>query len=207
MILDLLEKRFSVRKFQEKPVPAGVLEEILEAGRLAPSGGNEQPWRFGVICDRALIAEIAEIAYRQTWIASAPLLIVLCTTPVEDARGGRDIQKQRYPEYADEIAEMDQDLYWAINQEEHQSKIAGTQMALVALEHGMGSCWVSRFRVKALAERLRLPSPILPAEILVLGYPRRQRAQATKKARDEVVFYDTFGPRKVSQNQLVEDAR
>jgi len=193
VILDLLRERFSVRQFEDKPVPNEVLEEILEAGRLAPSGGNEQPWRFGVIRDRALIAEVAEIAYHQTWIASAPLLIVLCTTPVEDARGGRDIQRQRYPEYADQIAGMDQDLYWAINQEEHQTKIAGTQIALVALEHGVGFCWVSRFRVKELAERLRLPPPILPAEILVLGYPKRPRAQAPKKPREEVVFYDLFG--------------
>jgi nitroreductase len=181
-----------VRQFRDKPVPPEVLEKILEAGRLAPSGGNEQPWRFGAIRDRALIAEIAEIAYHQTWIASAPLLIVLCTTPVGDARGGRDIQKQRYPAYADQIAEMDQGLYWAINQEEHQSKIAGTQMALVALEHGVGCCWISRFRVIELAERLRLPSPCLPAEILALGYPDRQRAQAAKKSQAEVVFCDTF---------------
>lgn len=189
MILDLLRERSSVRQFQDRPIPPQVLDEILEAGRLAPSGGNEQPWRFGVVRDRTLIEGIAEIACGQTWIASAPLVIVLCTTPVEDARGGRDIQKQRYPEHADEIAGMDQELYWAINQEEHQTKIAGTQMALVALEHGVGCCWVSRFRVRELAERLRLPPPILPAEILVLGYPERQRAQAPKKPRDEVVFY------------------
>lgn len=193
MIFDLLRERFSVRQFQERPIPPEVLEEILEAGRLAPSGGNEQPWRFGAIRDRALIEEIAEIAYHQTWIASAPLLIVLCTIPVGDARGGRDIQKQRYPAYADQIAGVDQDLYWAINQEEHQTKIAGTQMALVAFEHGVGCCWVSRFRVKELAERLRLPPPILPAEILALGYPKQQRAQAPKKSRDEVVFHDVFG--------------
>jgi len=192
MILDLVRNRFSVRQFQDRSIPDEVVDEILEAGRLAPSGGNEQPWMFGVIQDRALIAEIAEIAYRQAWIASAPLLIVLCIKPVADARGGRDIQTQRYPGYADEIARMDAGLYWAINQEEHQTKIAGTQMALAALEHGVGSCWVSRFRVRALAELLRLPPPSLPAEILVLGYPKRQRAQAPKKQRDEVVFHDTL---------------
>jgi len=66
-------------------------------------------------------------------------------------------------------------------------------MALVALEYGVGCCWVSRFRVKELARQLGLPNPILPAEILALGYPKRQRAQAPKKARDEVVFYKVFG--------------
>ncbi len=192
MILSLVRARFSVRQFQDRPVPDEVLDEILEAGRLAPSGGNEQPWIFGVISDRKRIAEIAESAYRQMWIASAPLLIVLCITPVADVRGGRGIQMQRYPEYADEIARMEAGLYWALNQEEHQTKIAGTQMMLAALEHGVGTCWVSRFQVRDLAERLCLPAPYLPAEILVMGYPRQQRAQAAKKPREQVVFHNTF---------------
>src|SRR5512140_2571386 len=98
-ITELLRNRFSTRNFQNKPVPQPVLEDILEAGRLSPSGGNEQPWRFGVITDPALIGQIAQIAHRQEWIAHAPLLIVLCTVFVEDERGGRDIQVHRFPEY------------------------------------------------------------------------------------------------------------
>ena len=75
---------------------------------LSPSGGNEQPWFFGVMTDRDLIARTAEIAYRQKWIANAPLLVVLCTVGVGDERGGRDIQKDRFPEYAEAIEKMDQ---------------------------------------------------------------------------------------------------
>ena len=87
MITELLKTRFSVRKFQDKPVPDEVVQDILEAGRLSPSGGNEQPWAFGVITDRDLIAQIVEIAYQQEWIAKAPLLIVLCTVGVSDDAG------------------------------------------------------------------------------------------------------------------------
>jgi nitroreductase len=193
MIVELLSVRSSVRKFQDKPVPTEVVQEILQAGRLSPSGGNEQPWVFGVITDRALIAQIAEIAHRQTWIARAPLLIVLVTIGVDDSRGGRDIQKDRFPEYAETISQMDQSLYWALNQEEHQSKIAGTHMALAALEHGVGSCWVSRFGVRRLKDLLDLPEGHMPSEILVFGYPEQMRAPTPKKNMQEVVFYNTFG--------------
>ncbi len=193
MITELLKNRFSVRKFQKKPVPEEVVQAMLEAGRLSPSGGNEQPWAFGVITDRSLIAEIAEIACEQKWIAKAPLLIVLCTVGVGDERGGRDIQKHRFPEYKEVIEKLDQDLYWALNQEEHQTKIAGTHMALVVLEHGVGSCWVSQFDVKCLAKLLNLPRGYLPSEILVLGYPAEERKLTKKKELDEVVFYNTFG--------------
>jgi nitroreductase len=192
VITELLRTRFSVRQFRDQPVPDSVLQDILEAGRLSPSGGNEQPWAFGVITDPTLIAQLAEIAHRQTWMAHAPLLIVLCTIGVDDSRGGRDIQLVRFPEYAEAISKMDQELYWALNQEEHQTKIAGAHMAMAALEHGIGSCWVSRFEVKRVAELLHLPKGVIPSEILVFGYPRQKHVSIQKKALDEVVFYNTF---------------
>jgi nitroreductase len=192
MILDLLRKRVSVRKFQDRSVPDDVLHEILEAGRLSPSGGNEQPWLFGVVTDPAVIAQIAEAARGQMWIAKAPLLIVLCAVIVPDERGGRDIQVHRYPAYADVITQMDKGLYSALNQEEHQTKIAGTHMALAALERGVGSCWVSRFEVRRVAELLHLSGGTIPAEILVLGYPEKTRKPTGKKSLDEVVFCNAF---------------
>jgi nitroreductase len=66
-------------------------------------------------------------------------------------------------------------------------------MALVALEHGVGSCWVSRFDVKRLAKLLNLPRGYMPSEILVLGYPGEELKLAKKKELDKVVFYNTFG--------------
>jgi nitroreductase len=193
VIVELLGRRASVRRFRDKPIPEAVLQDLLEAGRLSPSGGNEQSWVFGVVTDRDLIGQIAETAYRQTWIACAPLLIVLCTIGVDDSRGGRDIQKARFPEHAEVIDQMDRSLYLALNQEEHQTKIAGTHMAITALEHGIGSCWVSRFEVRRLRELLRLPPDHLPSEILVLGYPERARGPRPKKELEEIVFYNAFG--------------
>jgi nitroreductase len=139
-----------------------------------------------------LIKQIAKIAHGQEWVARAPLLIVLCTVCMEDARGGRDIQLHRYPKYAKEIDEIPQSLYWALNQEEHQSKIPGTHMVLVALEHGVGSCWVSRFDVKELAQLLNLPVHYLPSEILVFGYPEFKQEPRSKKSLAELVFRDIF---------------
>ena len=193
MIVDLLRKRHSVRAFQDRPILDDVLNDVLEAGRLSPSGGNEQPLAFGVIADRAQIVQIAETAHGQGWIARAPLLIVLCTVCVDDARGGRDIQRHRFPEYVEAIDAMDQRLYWALNTEEHQTKIAGTHMALVALEHGVGACWVSRFEVSRLAALLNLPAKIIPSEILAFGYPVREREPTAKKDLDQVIFCDEYG--------------
>jgi len=192
MIVELLRSRYSVRKFQDRPIPEDVVQTILDAGRLSPSGGNEQPWLFGVITDRELIAGVAELAYRQEWIAKAPLLIVLCAVGVDDRRGGRDIQKMRYPEHAATIDAMDRDFYLALNQEEHQTKIAGTHMVLAAWERGIGSCWISRFRVRSLADLLGLRDGCLPSEILAFGYPEGEFRISRKKSMDEVVFRNHY---------------
>lgn len=192
MIATLLKSRVSVRRFQNKPIPEAVIHDMLEAARLSPSGGNEQPWAFGVITEGSQIAEIAHLAHGQEWIARAPLLVVLCTICVADARGGRDIQMHRYPRHAKAIAEIPQSLYWALNQEEHQTKIAGTHMALAALEHGVGSCWVSQFDVKKLARLIKLPFHYLPSEILVFGYPEGQQTPRSKKSIEELVFWNVF---------------
>ncbi|MFW6390000.1 MAG: nitroreductase family protein, partial [Halanaerobiales bacterium] len=110
MLLDLLKKRGSVRNFSDKAIPEEIIDYILEAGRLSPSGGNEQPWKFGVINRQELIREISKIAYNQKWIGRAKLLIVLCTDIVSDERGGRDIQKARFQELKTEIEKLDQEL-------------------------------------------------------------------------------------------------
>jgi nitroreductase len=192
LITDLLKKRASIRRFQNQSIPQEVIQDLLKAARLAPSGGNEQPWAFGVITDRDLIAQIAKIAHGQEWIARAPLVIVLCTVCVEDDRGGRDIQLDRFPQYAEAIKSISQPLYWALNQEEHQTKIPGTHMVLAALEHGIGSCWVSRFDVEELAQFLDLPANYLPSEILVFGYPESEQPPREKKSLEELVFWDRF---------------
>jgi nitroreductase len=48
-VLDAIRERRSIRNYKEDPIPQDVLTKILDAGRLAPSGKNAQPWRFVVV--------------------------------------------------------------------------------------------------------------------------------------------------------------
>ena len=194
MILDLLKKRKSIRNFTGKDVPDEVINYILEAGRLSPSGGNEQPWKFGLITNRSLIHEISQIAYNQKWIKPASFLVILCTYNVDKSCGGRDIQKARYPSLAKIIENMDDEIYTKINLEEHQTKIPGTHMVIAALEHGLGSTWVSYFDVDKLTLFLNLPKPYIASEIIAFGYPVNNEPVTDKKNLSEVVFYNKFEP-------------
>lgn len=192
LLLDLLKKRRSVRNFSDKDIPEEVIRYILEAARLSPSGGNEQPWKFGVITDEELIGKISEIAYNQSWIKNAKFLIVLCTSVVSDLRGGRNIQKSRFPTLASQIENMNKEIYSKLNQEEHQTKIPGTHMILAALEYGINSTWISYFNVDALSKLLDLPNNYIPGEIIAFGYPEREVKTTQKKNLDDIIFFNVF---------------
>jgi len=190
MLLDILKKRKSVRKFSDKEITDDEINYILEAGRLSPSGGNEQPWKFGVVKDKSLIKKIAKIAYNQKWIEGAQVLIVLCARIVTDREGGRDIQLSRYPDWRTKIETMDKELYSKLNLEEHQTKIPGTHMVLAATEQDIGSTWVSYFKVQELVDLLGIPNNYLPSEIIALGYPVHESKRVVKKSLEEVIFYN-----------------
>lgn len=192
MLMDILKKRCSVRSFEEKEINPDIIDVILEAGRLSPSGGNEQAWKFGVITDKELINQISEASYKQSWIKTSQLLIVLCTTIVEDERGGREIQKRRFPKYSEEISDMDKYLYSTLNSEEHQTKIPGIHMVLQALEYGVYSTWISYFEVDKISRLLALPKLCIPSEIIAFGYPKTKPNPSDKKCKDEIVFFNKF---------------
>jgi len=196
MLLDLLEKRRSVRQFSHVKVSDETINYILQAGRLSPSGGNEQSWLFGVVKDKKLIEEIASVSYNQKWIQSASFLIVLCTILVDAKKGGRDIQKKRFPDLAERIDLMDNDMYNALNQEEHQTKIAGSHMVLAALEKGLGSTWVSYFDVNKVSDILQLKASCIASEILVFGYAAEEKEGAKKKDLEALVFYNRMTDQK-----------
>jgi nitroreductase/RimJ/RimL family protein N-acetyltransferase len=183
-----LEKRCSVRDFAKEPVAEEIIDEILEAGRLAPSGGNEQSWKFALVKNRKLMEKIADNAYNQVWMLDAAFIIVLVTNIVPDEKGGRDVQLARYPEFEERIENLDLHFYGRINQEEHQTKIPGTLMMLAALEHGVGSSWVSYFNVNKLQKILGLPQSEIPSEILVFGYPQRPMKSTVKKPMESILL-------------------
>ncbi|QVK20591.1 nitroreductase family protein [Mycoplasmatota bacterium] len=194
MIIELLKKRCSVRKFENKKIPDDITNSILEAGRLSPSGGNEQSWKFGVIQDKNLISKISNFAYKQNWLVTAPLLIVLCTVIVGDDIDGRRIQKARFPRFEKEIDQMKKDFYSFINCEEHQTKILGSHMILRAIEEGVYSTWVSYFDVEKVSDLLGLPNNVIASEIIAFGYPKvNQVVTRKKKNLSDIIFYNNFG--------------
>ncbi len=75
LILKIIKERRSVRKYASKRPSKAQIKKILEAGRWAPSGLNNQPWRFKVVTDSLLKEELARLTVDFEIIISAPVLI------------------------------------------------------------------------------------------------------------------------------------
>jgi nitroreductase len=69
---EVIEKRRSIRKYKNTPIPKEKILEILEAARIAPSAGHRQPWHFIVVMNKEIIKRLA----KQEWAAEAPVMIV-----------------------------------------------------------------------------------------------------------------------------------
>lgn len=77
--LTAIANRHSVRKFKASPIPKDVLEKIVDAGRLAPTARNVQPWEFVVVTDRDMLKKIGEITDTGKFIADAGACVaVVC---------------------------------------------------------------------------------------------------------------------------------
>lgn len=76
-ILEIIKSRRSIRKFDNSPVPEDLLEKILVAGRWAPSGLNNQPWRFAVIRDGALKDMFSRLTHYSGIIKGSQILIAV----------------------------------------------------------------------------------------------------------------------------------
>ncbi|MDD3535081.1 MAG: nitroreductase family protein [Candidatus Cloacimonetes bacterium] len=158
--LKLLSSRHSVRDFLPDAVPPEVLSEILEAGRIAPSSQNRQPWRYIVFRNRERIRELAQktglIGLSNFFIKEAPLVIIACAEMKKNLR----VNKQDY--YLVDTA------------------ISFHQMILCAHSHGLGTCWMAAFSQKTLAKYLEIPKSWRIVALSPFGYPKGEKKLYTK---------------------------
>jgi nitroreductase len=93
-VYNVVRTVLSVRKYQDKPVPAEVIRRIVEAGRLTASSMNGQPWHFIVVEDRDVLRHIGALAPTGRYIAQAALavVVVIDKTPYAISDGSRAIQ-------------------------------------------------------------------------------------------------------------------
>lgn len=169
--LENAKKRYSVREYQSKKVEKEKLLKILEAGRVAPTGCNKQPYRLIVVQEEEGLGKIKKAAN----IFGAPLAIIVC--------GDHNTVWKR-PYDGKKILDID-------------TSIVTDHMMLQATELDLGSVWICYFKPDIIKTEFNLPDNIEPINILAIGYAKGEpaspdRHEKVRRSLSELVSYESW---------------
>ena len=145
-VMNEIKNRISVRNFKDIAIKQDILERVLEAGQLAPSAKNRQPWRFLVIDDPDLKKRIQEAAYGQEHVGKAGAIILACSTNIEYEMPNGQLS---YPI----------DISFAVS-----------FMMLQAEHEGLGSCVITTYDEQDIKTLISVPYSMRVVMMLLLGY-------------------------------------
>jgi len=154
-VLEAVQRRRGIRKYESRPVELEKLLQVLEAGRLSPSAANKQPWHFAVVKDVKVKVKL-RAGYDDDWFMSAPIIIVVCADP--------SVAWRRW----------DDGEIWKID-----GAIALQTMVLYAWEVGLGTCWICAFKEQAIKDALGIPEGVRVVAMTPLGYPAEGKGMVT----------------------------
>jgi len=183
-LLEGINTRRSIRKFNENLVEEEKLQSILDAVRMSPSWANTQCWRLIVVRDSAVLEKISELSYVESFfspkgyksnpakkaLAQATVVIVFCADP--GASGS--IWGQDY--YLVDVG------------------IAAQNLMLAAHSQGLGSVFVGVFQEDKLKNILNIPENIRIVGVFPIGYPAEEKKSfPARKPLNEICFFEKWG--------------
>jgi nitroreductase len=167
---ELISTRESIRNYDpSRPVPKEILNKILEAGRLAPSAKNYQPWKFLLISSLPLLEKV-QASYKRDWLKDAPHMLVLMGLKDQAWIRGYD----------------------GYNSIETDVTIAMTHIILAAENEGVATCWIAAYNPELLNEALNPGKNQQIFAMTPLGYPKpgfQKNFIKNRKPLDEVAEF------------------
>ena len=168
----LIIHRYSVRKFKDLPVEQEKLDLLLEAARIAPTAANRQPQRLFLVT-------------RPEWLEK----IDRCTPCRFGAPGVFLICYDRAQCWVRPFDGQDSGLV--------DASIVTTQLMYQAADLGLGTTWVMHFDPVAVVKEFSLPETIVPAAMLIFGYPAADAAPADRHYQrhplEKILYRPTSG--------------
>lgn len=169
---DVIRKRYSVRKFEQRLVEQSALDAVLQAGLLAPTAKNLQPQRILVIRRQEDLEKLDRCTRCRF---GAPCALLVCY---------------------DRDACWKRERYDGKPSDETDAAIVTTHMMLAAEALGIGTTWVMHFDPEAVRREFSVPEPCEPCALLVMGYPAPDAQPSAMHFQtlpeERLVFFDRF---------------
>lgn len=155
MLLSVLQKRRSIRRFQEKDVEPEKIDALIEAALRSPSSMGRNPWEFIVVTDKIVLERLSRAKeHGSSFMKRAPLGIVVCADPATS-----DV--------------------WI-----EDASIASIILHLTAVSLGLGSCWIqirermhdsTKTAEAFVADVMNLPQNLRVLSMVGIGYPAEEK--------------------------------
>jgi nitroreductase len=165
---DLVNNRESVRDYDpDRQIDNAILNRILNAGRLAPSASNRQPWTFLLVSSKDNLEKV-RACYEQPWFQNAPHILIIIGDKTKSWVRSFD----------------------GYNSIETDLTIAMDHIILAAEYESIGTCWIEAYDPKILSDAISLKENEVIYSITPLGYQNKgyeKLANKQRKPLEEVV--------------------
>ena len=165
---DLIRRRESVRDYDpNRKIDDSVLYRILNAGRLAPSASNRQPWTFLLVSSKEKLEKV-RACYQKSWFQQAPHILIIIG----------DKTKSWIRSY-DGYNSIETDL-----------AIAMDHIILAAEYENVGTCWIEAYDYKILSDAICLKGNEVIFSITPLGYQNKgyqKHGNKERKPLEEII--------------------
>ncbi|MGI6755247.1 MAG: nitroreductase family protein [Atopobiaceae bacterium] len=168
-LLKLMEERFSVRDFSDKPIEPAAMAKILRAAQVAPTAANKQPVHVYVLQSKEALEKIRSLT---RCAFNAPCVLMITYNVDQDWKNP---------------------LEDGIHAGQQDASIVATHIMLEAWSQNVGSCWVNFFANSQVRQAFGLDSSERVVLLMPLGYPSDEAAPSasheTNKPIEELVSY------------------
>jgi len=170
---EAIKTRRSIRKYLAKEVPDDLINELVDAARLAPSSHNAQPWKFFIVKTAEIKEKLkANKVFKQPFIYEAPAIIVCCADP--------DLSVKPF-----DAVFSDQDMQGKAGRD---LAFACQNLVLRATELGLGTCYIGMLDRTKIKKVLDIPQNYVLPFVIITGYPDENPKPTLRKKIQEIIL-------------------
>ena len=181
VIRTILERR-SIRKYSDQPVKRENIELVLQAGIHAPTGGDAEPWHFGVLTDKEAIAGLDERARAAMRASGIERIMAMGGNPKYRIFFGAPVVIMIYEEKV--LRKTGTHLSAMAD-----CSAAIQNMQLAAFSIGLGTCWIGLIRYLFATDRCMAPEGYNPLYAMTLGYLAGPEAIRSRSRREGTITW------------------